>query len=207
MKYVLLFTGTKEGERAWETMPEAQRNGAMAQVDNWFQKHASKVRGGFQLQPERTATTVRFNNGKPVVTDGPFIEGKESIGGYAEVDVADLDEAIAMAKEWPTLGPVEVRPVVDRGEAHAVELHQSGLGAEPEVPVVGLDDRIDPRIRQTLLHLPDAVNRLCERPRGIEGVGMLRQRNERQHDRNAQPRDHSHLSIMIRGLHRRIALP
>ena len=117
MKYVLLFTGTKEGERAWETMPEAQRNGAMAQVDQWFQKHANKIRGGFQLQPERTATTVRFNHGKPVVTDGPFIEGKESIGGYAEVDVADLDEAIAMAKEWPTLGPVEVRPVVDRGEA------------------------------------------------------------------------------------------
>src|SRR5437016_11451240 len=116
MKYVLLFTGTKEGERAWETMPEAQRNGAMAQVDQWFQKHASKIRGGFQLQPERTATTVRFNHGKPVVTDGPFIEGKESIGGYAEVDVADLDEAIEMAKGWPTGGPVEVRPVVDRGE-------------------------------------------------------------------------------------------
>jgi len=72
--------------------------------------------GGHELQPERTATTIRFNNGKPVVTDGPFIEGKETIGGYAEVTVADLDEAIAMAKEWPTGGPVEVRPVIDRGE-------------------------------------------------------------------------------------------
>ena len=119
MKYVLLFTGTKEGERAWETMPEAQRNGAMAQVDNWFQKHASKVRGGFQLQPERTATTVRFNNGKPVVTDGPFIEGKESIGGYAEVDVADLDEAIAMAKTWPVLSTIEIRPLVTHDDPAA----------------------------------------------------------------------------------------
>jgi hypothetical protein len=117
MKYVLLFTGTKEGERQWEAMSEAQLSAAMAQVDKWFQKHGSKIRGGYQLQPERTATTVRFNNGTPVVMDGPFIEGKESIGGYAEIDVADLDEAIAMAKEWPTQGPVEVRPVVDRGEA------------------------------------------------------------------------------------------
>jgi hypothetical protein len=116
MKYVLLFTETKEREKQWEAMPETQRNAGMAQVDQWFQKHGSKVRGGYQLQPTRTATTVRFDNGKPVVIDGPFIEGKETIGGYAEVDVADLDAAIAMAKEWPTGGPVEVRPVVDRGE-------------------------------------------------------------------------------------------
>ena len=96
---------------------------------------------------------------------------------------------------------------INRGEAHAVELHQSRLGAEPEVTVVGLDDRIDPRIGQTLLHLPDAMNRLRQRPRGIEGVGLLRKRNERQHDRDAQPRNQSHLSIMIRGLHRLIAIP
>jgi len=115
MKYVMLFTGTKDGEREWEAMSEAKRGAEMARVDQWFEKHGSKVRGGHQLQPERTATTVRFDNGKPVVTDGPFIEGKESIGGYAEIEVADLDEAIAMAKEWP-MGPVEVRPVVDRGE-------------------------------------------------------------------------------------------
>jgi hypothetical protein len=115
MKYVMLFAGTKDGERAWEAMSETQQEAEMARVDQWFQKHGSKVRGGYQLQPERTATTVRFDTGKPVVMDGPFIEGKESIGGYAEIEVADLDEAIAMAKEWP-MGPVEVRPVVNRGE-------------------------------------------------------------------------------------------
>lgn len=116
MKYVLLFGDTKDRARQWEAMPEAQRKAAYAPIDKWFEKHGAKVRGGYELQPERTATTVQFNNGKPVVVDGPFIEGKETIGGYAEVDVADLDEAITMAKDWPTGGPVEVRPVIDRGE-------------------------------------------------------------------------------------------
>jgi hypothetical protein len=96
-------------------MPPAQREKAYGAINQWFGRYAGKITGGHELQPERTATTVKFNNGKPVVTDGPFIEGKEAIGGYAEVDVADLDEAIEMAKGWPTGGPVEVRPVIDRG--------------------------------------------------------------------------------------------
>jgi hypothetical protein len=117
MKYVLLFTDSKERARQWEAMPEAQRAAAYAPINQWFGKYAGKITGGHELQPDSTATTVRFNGGKPVVTDGPFIEGKEVLGGYAEVSVSDLDEAIAMAKEWPTGGPVEVRPVVDRGES------------------------------------------------------------------------------------------
>ena len=115
MKYVMLFMGTKEGDRQYEAMPAEQRDAHMAKIMNWFGRHSEKIRGGYELQAERTATTVRGNNGKPVVTDGPFIEGKEAIGGYAEIEVADLDEAIAMAKEWPGAA-VEVRPVVDRSE-------------------------------------------------------------------------------------------
>jgi hypothetical protein len=46
-----------------------------------------------------------------IVTDGPFIESKEVIGGFALIEVADLDEALAMAKDWP--GTVEIRPIVD----------------------------------------------------------------------------------------------
>ena len=116
MKYVLLFGETKERAQQWEAMPAAQREKAYGAINQWFGRYSSKITGGHELQPERTATTVRFNNGKPVVTDGPFIEGKEAIGGYAEVDVADLDEAIEMAKGWPTEGGlVEVRPVVHRG--------------------------------------------------------------------------------------------
>jgi Uncharacterized protein conserved in bacteria len=53
-------------------------------------------------------------NGAPVVSDGPFIEGKEIIGGYWIIDVADLDEALEMAKEWPASTMVEVRPILER---------------------------------------------------------------------------------------------
>ena len=67
-----------------------------------------------ELQAPSTATTVKFVDGKPVVTDGPFIEAKETIGGYAVVDVADLDTALDMAKAWPPGGMVEVRPIVPR---------------------------------------------------------------------------------------------
>jgi hypothetical protein len=56
---------------------------------------------------------VRFEGGDPIVTDGPFLEGNELIGGYASVEVGDLDQAIAMAKAWPGGGAVEIRPVVE----------------------------------------------------------------------------------------------
>ncbi len=117
MKYILLFGETKERAKQWEAMPDSQREAAYAPINRWFEKFAGKITGGHELQPDRTATTVNFPYGKPVVTDGPFIEGKETIGGYAEVDVADLDEALEMAKAWPTGGPVEVRPVVERSES------------------------------------------------------------------------------------------
>lgn len=113
MKYVLLFGGTMEGA---EQLPEDQRAQAMADYEKssqWFEKYyrTGKVVGGEELRGPATATTVTRKNGKPVITDGPFIESKEVIGGFAVIDVADLDEALAMAKEWP--GTVEIRPVVD----------------------------------------------------------------------------------------------
>ena len=111
MKYVLLFGETREFSNALDS---AQHDALMAPVMKWFEKYGSRLRGGHQLQPDRTATTIRFNNGKPVVVDGPFIEGKETIGGYAEVEVDDLDQALAMAKDWPTGGPVEVRPIIEQ---------------------------------------------------------------------------------------------
>ena len=72
------------------------------------------MESGYQLQPVSTATTVRRGeNGSRVVTDGPFAESGEVVGGYCIVNVADLDEALALAKSWPG-GSVEVRPVVER---------------------------------------------------------------------------------------------
>ena len=116
MKYVLLFGGTMEGidQLGAESREEAMAN--YEKSSQWFDKYskAGKVLGGEELQGPSTATTVTRTNGKVTITDGPFIESKEVIGGFALVDVADLDEALAMAKEWP--GTVEIRPVVDHSQ-------------------------------------------------------------------------------------------
>ena len=67
------------------------------------------------LQPTSMTTTVRVRDGKPVITDGPFVETREHLGGYYLVDVRNLDEAIDIARRIPgaRLGAVEVRPIVD----------------------------------------------------------------------------------------------
>jgi len=70
---------------------------------------------GQQLQPPETATTVVIERGQTLLLDRPLIEAKEAIGGYGILDVADLDEAIAIARTVPIPdGKVEVRPVVER---------------------------------------------------------------------------------------------
>lgn len=73
--------------------------------------------GGNSLLPTDTATTVRAEgNGSFVITDGPFAETKEALGGYYEIEVGTLDEALALAKQCPApFGVVEVRPVRDLG--------------------------------------------------------------------------------------------
>ena len=74
--------------------------------------HADKIRGGNKLQPAHTATTVRLDSGdEPVITDGPFVEGKEVVSGYTEIEVADLDEALRMVRTWPGCPIVEIRPL------------------------------------------------------------------------------------------------
>jgi hypothetical protein len=113
MKYVLLFGGTMERVDQLEGEARAQAVADYEKSSQWFDKYskAGKLVGGEELQGPSTATTVSRRNGKVTVTDGPFIESKEVIGGFALIEVADLDEALAMAKEWP--GTVEIRPIVD----------------------------------------------------------------------------------------------
>ncbi len=67
------------------------------------------------LQPVSMATSVRVRNGKPLVTDGPFAETREQLGGYFLVDARNLDEAIAIATRIPgaRVGTVEIRPVIE----------------------------------------------------------------------------------------------
>src|SRR5450631_2527065 len=79
------------------------------------QQHADVIRGGNALQPTNTATSVRPDPaGSFTVTDGPFAETKEALGGYYVIEAADLDKALAIAKLCPApFGGVEVRPIMD----------------------------------------------------------------------------------------------
>lgn len=103
-------------ERRWEALPERERAKIMSAYQALEQDLAKSghYRAGAKLGPSSAATSVRLANGKPAITDGPFAETKEQIGGYHLIECRDLDEAIAIARRIPTLpagGTVEVRPV------------------------------------------------------------------------------------------------
>jgi len=77
------------------------------------QKAGARVLGGEALERSTTASTVRQREGaEPLVTDGPFIETKEALGGYYVIEARDLDQALELAKVCPS-GNVEVRPIMD----------------------------------------------------------------------------------------------
>jgi hypothetical protein len=108
-QYVILIY---EDEARYETAsPEVM--GEVLEEHNTFaagvESHGAKLLGGEALQPTGTATSVR---GGSEVTDGPFVETKEALGGYYLVDAPDLDTALAVARTVPArFGGVEVRPV------------------------------------------------------------------------------------------------
>jgi hypothetical protein len=77
------------------------------------ENHGPKIAGGNALQPTSTATSIRPDGAGFTVTDGPFLETKEALGGYYLIEAADLDEAISISKGIPMPGGgVEIRPVV-----------------------------------------------------------------------------------------------
>jgi hypothetical protein len=89
----------------------------MAAHNAFGEAHGAALAGGNALQPASTATSIRGDgNGGFVVTDGPFAETKEALGGYYLIEAADLDEALAVAKAVPArFGGVEVRPIMTFG--------------------------------------------------------------------------------------------
>jgi hypothetical protein len=108
MKYAFLIYGD---EKAFASMSAADL-GAMHEAHGVLNDklNAKNARlGGEQLQATAMATTVRNSNGKSLVTDGPFAETTEHLGGFYLIEAADLDEALGYAKMVP--GTVEVRPI------------------------------------------------------------------------------------------------
>ena len=114
MKYMLLFIKDET-----EVIDEAGLAARYAAIDDWFGElgRDGKVRGGEELQPSSTATTIRWSEGNPLVTDGPFMESKENVAGFATIDATDLDDAIAITKRWPAKNQtVEIRPVISHDD-------------------------------------------------------------------------------------------
>ena len=102
--YMLMFVGDENRRDTTK--------GPMPEIGKWWEENKDVIKGGARLDTTKTATTVRRVNGQMKVSDGPFVETKEQVGGYCLVDVPDLDAAIRLAKSWPA-GDVEVRPTVE----------------------------------------------------------------------------------------------
>lgn len=116
MKYALLIYGD---EKLWAEASDEERERMYAEHGKFGQLLAERdaMRGGEELGLTSTATTVRKTNGDVVLTDGPFAETTEQLGGFYLVEAADLDEAVELAKALPG-ETVEVRPVVPPPEDH-----------------------------------------------------------------------------------------
>jgi hypothetical protein len=114
MKYMVLIAGSDE---AWDSLDADAQRAQLERARAWWGDHAAtgEILEGYQLQPADTATTVRLDEGgNATVTDGPFVEGKEVVGGYGIIDMPDLDAAIRLVSSWPGASTLEIRPVVER---------------------------------------------------------------------------------------------
>ena len=107
MKYLLLIAGTEDRlngidrHEAWNTFTQEL-------------VAANKIRGGERLRPAAAATTLRLDGARRLLSDGPFAETKEQLGGFYVVEAGNLDEAVEIASKMPHLqdgGSVEIRPI------------------------------------------------------------------------------------------------
>lgn len=121
MKYAALLTNNADDIAAWEQLsPEEAASARAQEVPKWEalfgELGPSGVLGaGFELDSPSTAKVVRVRDGETLVTDGPFAETKEQIGGVMVLNAGDLDEAISIAARIPVVfkASVELRPVIE----------------------------------------------------------------------------------------------
>ena len=121
MKYAALLTNNADDVAAWEQMSPEEAAAARAQeVPKWealFNElgPTGALGPGFELDSPTLAKTVRVRDGETIVTDGPFAETKEQVGGLMEIEAEDLDAAIAIAARIPVVfrASVELRPIIE----------------------------------------------------------------------------------------------
>jgi len=115
MKYLLLIY---QDEQSWNAISETERQQIYAEYGKLREELLARGQfvTGSQLQPITTATTVRVRDGKELITDGPFAETHEQLGGYFLIEANNLDEATSIAAKIPSAraGSIEVRPLVER---------------------------------------------------------------------------------------------
>ena len=120
MKYMLLIY---HDEQSWDQITEQERQAIYGEYRQFTEEimASGHHRGGSELHPISTATSVRVRDGKQLATDGPFAETKEQLGGYYLIEAANLDEAIGIAARIPSarVGTIEVRPVSEATESAA----------------------------------------------------------------------------------------
>lgn len=113
MQYLLLIYGNEESVGK---LTKAEVDGILQEYGDFTKSIAQSghYRGGNELAPISTATTVRVRDKKRLVTDGPFAETKEQLGGYYLIEAKDLDDALSVAARIPSArwGSIEVRPIV-----------------------------------------------------------------------------------------------
>jgi hypothetical protein len=118
MKYMLLIhqgSTPLPGTDEWNALSDDEQKAVYAAYGAINQTPG--LTPGMQMQPPETATTVQVKDGATLVTDGPFVELKEAVGGYCFFEADDLDAAIAIATRFPAAsmgGAIEVRPLVER---------------------------------------------------------------------------------------------
>jgi hypothetical protein len=121
MKYVALLTGNADDIAAWEQLSPDEAAAIRAEeMPKWEALFgelgaSGALVFGAELEAPKTAKTVRVRDGETLVTDGPYAETKEQIGGIIELEAADLDAAIAIAARIPVAlrASVELRPVIE----------------------------------------------------------------------------------------------
>jgi hypothetical protein len=114
MQYLLLIY---DAEKTINALPEAEQHQMYADYMTFTKEITASghFKGGDALQPVHTATTVRIRDGKTAITDGPFAETREQLGGYYLIEAKDLDEATRIAARLPSAkyGSIEIRPVMN----------------------------------------------------------------------------------------------
>jgi hypothetical protein len=111
MQFLLLIY---DQEKRTTALSEADQVMEYQEFAAFGQEFASAIKGGEALQPTPTAKTVRVRSSKPLVTDGPFAETKEQLGGYYLVEAQDIEAVLAIAAKipWARFGSIEVRPIM-----------------------------------------------------------------------------------------------